>query len=185
MKFTKSNIRISLSLSPGEPLITNDRLLHQKTLKILSAVNPRTCVHRVCNSPSIANPYGYLLAFVILTFIPSGLVITRYPEKLVAVSIILWAYCRAVPCHLNTPTVNSRTYRVSAHPQLFMCYTKVFEIPPDIPKILSNLLLWNFLFAFIMINPISTEILLTFLVIIILSLLTQYVANTRNHHWSL
>ena len=70
-------------------------------------------------------------------------------------------------------------------PQLFMCYTKVFEIPPDIPKILSNLLLWNFLFAFIMINPISIEILLTFLVIIILSLLTQYVANTRNHHWSL
>ena len=63
-----------------------------------------------------------------------------------------------------------------------MCYTKVFEIPPDIPKILSNLLLWKFLFAFIMINPISIEILLTFLVIIILSLLTQYAANTRNHH---
>ena len=63
-----------------------------------------------------------------------------------------------------------------------MCYTKVFEIPPDIPKILSNLLLWNFLFAFIMINPISIEILLTFLVIIILSLLTQYVANARNPH---
>ena len=62
-----------------------------------------------------------------------------------------------------------------------MCYTKVFEIPPDIPKILSNLLLWNFLFAFIMNNPISIEILLTFLVIIILSLLTQYVANTSNH----
>ena len=56
--FTKSNIRISLSFSPGEPLITADRLLHQKTLKILSAVNPRTCVHRVCNSPSTANPYG-------------------------------------------------------------------------------------------------------------------------------
>ena len=56
--FTKSNIRISLSLSPGEPLITDDRLLHQNTLKILSAVNPRTCVHRVCNSPSTVNPYG-------------------------------------------------------------------------------------------------------------------------------
>ena len=62
-------------------------------------------------------------------------------------------------------------------PQLFLCYTKVFEIPFDIPKILSNLLLWNFLFAFIMINPISIEILLTFLVIIILSLLTQYVCE--------
>ena len=61
-----------------------------------------------------------------------------------------------------------------------MCYTKVFEIPPDIPKILSKLLLWNFLFAFIMINPISIEILLTFLVIIILSPLIQNVANARH-----
>ena len=61
-----------------------------------------------------------------------------------------------------------------------MCYTKVFEIPPDIPKILSNLLLWNFLFAFIMINPISLEILLAPFVIIFLSPLIQYVANARN-----
>ena len=33
-----------------------------------------------------------------------GLVITRYPEILVVVSIILCAYCLAVPCRLNTPT---------------------------------------------------------------------------------
>ena len=115
-----------------------------------------------------------------LLFLPSspvGLVITRYLETLIIVSIILWAYRLAVPCHLNTPMDNSRTYRVSAHPQLFISFTKVFEIPFDIPKILSNLLLWNFLFAFIMINPISIEILLTFLVIIILSLLTQYVCE--------
>ena len=52
MNFVKSNIRISLSLSPGEPRITDDRLLHVKTLKILSADNPRTCVHRFCNSLS-------------------------------------------------------------------------------------------------------------------------------------
>ena len=56
--FTKYNIRISLSLSPGEPLITDDRLLHVKTLKILSADNPRTCVHRFCNSLSSINSYG-------------------------------------------------------------------------------------------------------------------------------
>ena len=56
---------------------------------------------------------------------PVGLAITRYPEILVVVSIILWAYCLAVPCHLDTPMDNSRTYRVSAHPQLFMCFTKV------------------------------------------------------------
>ena len=47
---------------------------------------------------------------------PVGLVITRYPEILVVVSIILWAYCLAVLCHLNTPMDNYRTYRVSAHP---------------------------------------------------------------------
>ena len=57
MNIAKSNIRISLSLSPGEPLITDDCLLHQKTLKILSVVNSRTCDHRVRNSPSTVNPY--------------------------------------------------------------------------------------------------------------------------------
>ena len=47
MNFAKSNIRISLSLSPGEHLMIDDRLLHQKTLKILSADNPRP----LCSSP--------------------------------------------------------------------------------------------------------------------------------------
>ena len=56
------------------------------------------------------------LSFLLLFLV--GLVITRYPEILVVFSIILWAYCLAVLCHLNTPTDNSRTYRVSARPQL-------------------------------------------------------------------
>ena len=118
-----------------------------------------------------------------LLFLPSspvGLAITRYPEKLVVVSIILWAYCLAVLCHLNTPTDNSRTYRVSAHPQLFMCFTKVFKIIFDLLKILWSLWLLKFLLACIMVNPISLVVLMTFLVIIILSLLIQYVANARN-----
>ena len=177
MKFTKSNNRISLSLPPGEPLVTDDRLLHQKTLKILSAVNPRTCVHSVCNSPSTANPYGSLLAVVILTFIPSWSCYYKITWKLVVVSIILWAYCLAVLCHLNTPTVNYCNYWVSAHPQLFMSFTKVFKILFDLPKILWSLWLLRFLFARIMVNPISLVVLMTFLVIIILSLLTQYVCE--------
>ena len=57
---------------------------------------------------------------------------------------------------------------------------KVFEIPFDLPKILSNLLLLKFLFACIMVNPISLVILLASLVIIILSPLIQFVANARN-----
>ena len=37
----------------------------------------------------------------------------------------------------------SRPYRVSVHPQLFMCFTLVFEILFDPPKFLSSLLLCN------------------------------------------
>lgn len=50
----------------------------------------------------------------------------------------------------------------------------------NLPKILSNLLLLKFLLSCIMINPISLVILLAFIVIIILSLLIQYVVNARN-----
>ena len=61
-------------------------------------------------------PMDKYLHLSFLLLFPVDLVITRYPEILVVVSIILWAYCLAVLCHLNTPTDNSRTYRVSAHP---------------------------------------------------------------------
>ena len=61
-----------------------------------------------------------------------------------------------------------------------MCFAKDFEIPFDLPKILRSLLLLKFLFACIMVNPISLVILLASLVIIILSPLIQYVANARN-----
>ena len=73
-----------------------------------------------------------------------------------------------------------RTYRVSAHPQLFRCFTKVFEILFDLLKILWSLWLLKFLLARIMVNPISLVILLASLVIIILSLLIQFVVNARN-----
>ena len=116
--------------------------------------------------------------YIHLTFLllfPVDLVITRYPEVFSIVPRILCAYCLAVLCHMNTPTVNYCTYRVSAHPQLFMCFTKVFEIIFDLPKILWGLWLLKFLLACIMDNPISLVVILTFLVITILSLLTQYV----------
>ena len=57
---------------------------------------------------------------------------------------------------------------------------KYFQILLDLPKILSSLLLLKFLLACNMINPISLVILMAYLVIIILSLLIQYVANSRN-----
>ena len=70
--------------------------------------------------------------------------------------------------------------RVSVRPKLFMCFTKVFKIIFDLPKILWSLWLLKFLLACIMVNPISLVILMAYLVIIILSLLIQYVANARN-----
>ena len=118
--------------------------------------------------------------FLHLPFIrssPIDLVITRYPEVFSIDPRISCAYCLAIPCHLNTPMDNSRTYRVSAHPQLFMCFTKVFKIIFDLPKIFWSLWLLKFLLACIMVNPISLVVLLTFLVIIILSPLTQYVCE--------
>ena len=108
---------------------------------------------------------------------PFDLVTARYPEILSIDPRISCAYCLAIPCHLNTPMDNSRTCRVSAYPQLFMCFTKVFKIIFDLPKILWSLWLLKFLLACIMVNPISLVVLMTFLVIIILSLLTQYVCE--------
>ena len=98
---------------------------------------------------------------------PIDLVITRYPEILPIDPRMSCAYCLAIPCHLNTPMDNSRACRVSAHPQLFLCFTKVFKIIFDLPKILWSLWLLKFLLACIMVNPISLVVLLTFLVIII------------------
>ena len=106
MNFAKSNIRISLSLSPGEPLIIDDRLLHVKTLKILSAVT------REFVSVAFAIPYHQNIPmdkYIHLSFLllfPVDLVIGRYPEILSIDPRILCAYCLAVPFHLNTPTDN-------------------------------------------------------------------------------
>ena len=111
---------------------------------------------------------------------PVDLVITRYPEILSVVPRILWAYCLAVLCHLNTLRIILALIEYPLIPQLFMCFTKVFEIPFVLLKILDILMLLKFLLACIMVNPISPIILLASLDISILSPLMQYVANARN-----
>jgi len=60
----------------------DDRPLHQKTLKILSAVNPRTCVHRLCNSLPPIYPYEYLHALVILMIIPRRSCCYKMPRNI-------------------------------------------------------------------------------------------------------
>ena len=60
--------------------------------------------------------------------------------------------CLEVLCCMNTPTNNSSQLPWILHPQLFECFTKVFEILFDLLKILSNLLLLKFLRACIMVK---------------------------------
>ena len=118
-----------------------------------------------------------------LPFLPLMLVdhvITRYPEILSIASRKLCAYCLAVLSHLNTPTDNSSHLSSIRSFPVVHVFPKDFEIPFDLSKILSSLLLLKFLLACIMVNPISLVILLSFLVIIILSPLIQYVANAHN-----
>ena len=113
-----------------------------------------------------------------ITSFPVDLVITRYLGNSL--------YCSEntlclLPCSsLSTYTplrIISRTYRVSAHPQLFVCFTKFFKIIFELPKILSSLLILKFLLACIMVNPISLVILLASFVTIILNLLILYVCE--------
>ena len=111
---------------------------------------------------------------------PVDLVITRYPEILSVVPRILWAYCLAVLVTWIPLRIILALTEYPVIPSWFKYSTIVFKILFDLPKILRSLLLLKFLFACIMVNPISLVILLASLVIIILSPLIQYVANARN-----
>ena len=88
--------------------------------------------------------------------------------------------CLEVLCHMNTPTNNSSQLPKILHPQLFECFTKIFEILFDLPKILSSLLLLKFLLACIMVKSHKYSNLIGILCHYHLSLLIQYVADARN-----
>ena len=133
-----------------------------------SSIIPETLVPSASSIPY----YRYIhmdnnihLLFIQLLWVSR--VITRYIELLsgflrIPCTTALQFFSTWIPLRII-----SRTYRVSAHPQMILVFHKVFEIPFDLPKTLSNLLLWNFLLALIMINPISLVILLASFVIII------------------
>ena len=154
--FTNSNIWISWSLPPGEP---HDRLLHQKIPKILYSVLSRPCVIAFCipyhcyilRDNRIHLPVLRSTPFVLLIQDASNcsLLFRESLEPYALQIFAAWIPVRIIP----------RTYRVSAHSQLFMCFAKDFEIPFDLPEILSSLLLLIFLLACIMVNPISLVIL--------------------------
>ena len=108
---------------------------------------------------------------------PIDLVITRYPEVFSIVPRIRCAYCLAVLCHTNTPSNKSSHLSSIRSSSVVLVFHKSLQITIDLPKILWSLWLLKFLLACIMVNPITLVVLLTFLVIIILSPLTQYVCE--------
>ena len=89
MNFAKSNIRISLSLSLGEPLINDDRLRLLKTLKILFAVKRELMFIAFAIPLPLSTLMDNYLQLLFLHSSLVGLVITRYLKTLVVVSIIL------------------------------------------------------------------------------------------------
>ena len=96
--------------------------------------------------PSTVDPYENCIHLPFIQSFPVDLVIARCPEILFVVPRILWAYCLAVLCPMNTPLrIIPRTHRGSVHPQLFVWFSKFFEILSDLPKILCNVLLLIFL----------------------------------------
>ena len=110
---------------PESPFIPDDRLLHVKTLKILSAVNPRTCVHRVCNSLPPSTLMDNYLKLLFFHSSPVCLVMTRYSETLVVLSIILELTALLFYVNWMPKRIILRTCRVSVRPKLFMCFTKI------------------------------------------------------------
>jgi len=186
MKVTKkSNFRSSKILSPGERLTSDDRLLTRR-FRRYSTMCSRDYVPSLLQFTSIDKSL-WITTYTYRSYCHPQLLLLL--QDVLKYSSIFWEFFTLTALQFLAAWIPlriiTRACRVSAHPQLFLCFTKVFKIIFDLPKILWSLWLLKFLLACIMVNPISLVVLMTFLVIIILSLLTQYSANTRNHHWSL
>ena len=117
------------------------------------------CALRRCNSIPLINPYGKLHTLVVHNFIYNLVLLLQdtlkyfgYSENplclLPCSSFSAWIHVWIIP-HI---------YRGFVHPQLFMCFTNVFETLFNLPKILSNLLLWKVLPGCIMVNSICIAI---------------------------
>ena len=153
--------------------MTNDHLPRQKISKILYDVPPG----HLCPFPLQIPYHCYILMdnCIHLPFLHSIPLILLLQDASNCSPLFREYFVPTALQFLATwiPLIISRPYRVSAHPQLFMRFTKVFKILFDLPKILWSLWLLKFLLARIMVNPISLVILMAYLVIIILSPLIQ------------
>ena len=127
------NILLTLTLGshthflPESPDIIDDRLLRQKTSKILYDVLPRTCAHHFCNSLLPSTPmyscinlsfiHHFLVALVITRCLELHSDVSRTPFATALKFFAAWIPLRIIP----------HTYQGFVHPQLIICLTKFFE----------------------------------------------------------
>ena len=157
--FANSNIRISWSLSSGEHLITDDRLLHQKIPRLLYDV-----LSRHLYPPPLQILYHcYILIdnCIHLPFLHSIPLILLLQDALNCSPLFRESFeLTALQfLALEIPLqIIPRTYRVSTHSQLFLCFAKEFEIIFDLSKILNSPLFLEFLHTCILVNSIGLAI---------------------------
>ena len=106
------NVLLTLTLGsrnhflPESPDIIDDRLLRQKILWILYDILSRLCACCLCKFPTTE------ISLWITTHTCQSYILSHWscyykmPWTALLFPKILWAYCLAVPCHLNTPTDN-------------------------------------------------------------------------------
>ena len=136
------------------------------------------CALRRCNSIPPINPYWKLHTLVVHNFISNLIFLLQdtlkyfgYSENplclLPCSSSSSWIPLRIIP----------RTYRLSAHPQLFRCFAKFFEMPLALPKSSVAYCSWSSLPACIMVTSICQAIFIKILVMNILTILIQHVCE--------
>ena len=142
MNFANSNIRISWSLPPGEPLQPRWSPAAPKDFEDTLRCSLETLSLLLLQFPTTDKSLWVTTCIVVHTFIPSCPCYYKIPRITLCcpenpLSLLpLQFFATWIPLRIIT-----RACRVSVHPQLFMCFTNFFGMLFDLPKILSSLLL--------------------------------------------
>ena len=109
------------------------------------------CAHRLYNPLPPTYPYSYLHSQLLLLL-----------QDALNCSLLFWKSFKLTALQFFTTWIPllkiPRTYWVSVHPQLFVCFIRYSEILFDLLSILFELLLCKYLYAYIMDAPISLAI---------------------------
>ena len=149
--FTNSDIRFSYPLPPGEPRHyrwspaapedSEDTLRCSLETLCLSLLQFPTTDISLWITTYTCHSYNHSLLLLLFKDALKYSPLPRESPELTALQFFTtWLPIRIIPC----------TYRVSVHPQLFVCFIRFYEILFDLPRILFKLLLGNYLSAYIM-----------------------------------